>query len=125
MTMTGREHGSMRATAARLRDRFAELAAERDKCGRDDFTADGHMFRWQEYELFGMLTAVNDERAGLGKPPVAFPAVEMAERQAAGHSDYARKFPWYCAEIVHGVFPLVKEPPAETSAPRAGRKEKE
>jgi hypothetical protein len=109
MTITGREHERMRDTAARLRDHFAALAAERNKCGRDDFTADGHMLRWQEYELFGMLTAVNDERAELNKPPVAFPAVEKAERQAGGHSDYARKFSWYCAELVHGVFPLVQE----------------
>ena len=109
MSMTGSEHEQMRATAARLRDRFAELAAERNKCGRDDFTADGHMFRWQEYELFGMLTMVNDERAEINKPPVTMTAVEKAERQAGGHSDYARKFPWYCAEIIYGVSPLVKE----------------
>lgn len=116
--MTGREHERMRATAARFRDRFAELAAERNKCGRDDFTAGGHMFRWQEYELFGMLTAVNDERAELNKHPVAMAAIEKAERQAGGHSDYARKFPWYCAEIVYGVFPPVEESDLFSSASR-------
>ena len=114
MTMTGRQHESLRATAARLRERFAALAAERGKPGRDDYTADGQTLRWQEYELFGMLTAVNDERAGLGKQPVAMAAVEVAERQACGHCDYASKWPWYCAELVHGVFPLVRELPGSS-----------
>ena len=120
------EQQRMCDTAARLRTRFAELADERNKCGRDDFTADGHMFRWQEYELFGMLTAVNDERAELNKPPVTWTAVEKAERQAGGHSDYARKFPWYCAEIVYGVFPLVKDPhPFRPPSAPSGAGEKE
>ena len=121
--MTGAEHEQMRDTAALLGDRFTELAAERDKPVRQEYTADGTELRWQRYELLGMLAAVNNERAALGKPPVDLAAIRLADGQACGHVDYARKFPWYCAEIVHGVFPLVKEPPAETSAPRAGGRE--
>jgi len=119
--MTGAEHEQLRDTATLLGDRFTKLAAQRGRPGRQEYTADRTELRWQRYELLGMLEAVNNERAALGKPPVDLAAIRLADGQACGHVDYARKFPWYCAEIVYGVFPLVKEPPAETSASRAGK----
>lgn len=107
--MTGAEHAAMRECAARLSDRFTDLASRRREPRMQEFTADGTL-RWQRHELLGMLEAVNNERAALGKPPAALAAIESADGQACGHVDYASKFPFYCAEIVYGVFPLVKEP---------------
>ena len=122
MSMTGREHEQMRDTATRLGDRFTELAAQRGRPGRQEYTADRTELRWQRFELLGMLETVNNERAALGKPSVDLAAIRLADGQACGHVDYARKFPWYCAEIVYGVFPLVKDP-APSAPGGAGEKE--
>jgi hypothetical protein len=109
VTLAARQNESLLEAKGRLLERFTELAAERDKPGRQEFTADRKELRWQRYELLGMLAAVNNERAALGKPPVDIHVIELAEQQACGHVDYADKWPFYCAEIVFGVFPLVRE----------------
>jgi hypothetical protein len=97
----------LRKTKGRLLDRFTVLASERGQ--RMDFTAGGRELGWQRYELNGMLAAVNDERGALAKPAVDIAVIELAEQQACGHSDYADKWSFYCAEIVHGVFALARE----------------
>lgn len=55
---------------------------------------------WVRHERQTMHTAVNQARAEHGKPPVPLNAVEHAEDLASGHSDYTRKFAFYCAELV-------------------------
>lgn len=99
----------LRAVKRRLKDRFTALSADRGKDGMHEFLPDGRTLRWQVRELRGMLAAVNSERRELGKPPVDEQAIRLAEQQACGHADYADKWPWYCAEIVYGVFPLARE----------------
>jgi len=108
MTMTGRDHSAMLDTKDRLAQRFQELAAHRANPRMQELAADSRTLRWQRHEILGMLAAVNNERDALGKPPVDASAIELADRQACGHVDYATKFPFYCAEIVHGVFPLIR-----------------
>jgi hypothetical protein len=105
--LTGREHDALRETKRRLLDRFTELASERDM--RQELTADGRGLTWQRYELDGMLTAVNAERAALHVPPVDISVIELADQVASGHCDYASKWAFYCAELVFGVFPLAPE----------------
>lgn len=105
MVMTGREHSAMLDSKQRLSDHFQDLAAQRDR--RQQALSTGEL-AWQRFEILGMLSAVNNERDALGKPPVDADAVGLADRQACGHVDYATKFPFYCAEIVYGVFPLVR-----------------
>lgn len=105
MTVTARENEALRECKRRLKERSGELAAERDAPGRQEYTVDGTELRWQRFELLGMLEGVNNERAVLGRPPVGLDVVRLAERQACGHSDYADKWPWYCAAIVFGDLP--------------------
>jgi hypothetical protein len=119
-TLTGREHGALIETKDRLLARFTELAAERDRPTRQEYTADRKELRWQRHEKLGMLTAVNNERALLGKPPVGIAVIKLAEQQACGHSDYADKWPFYCAEIVFGIFPLAREEIAKAAACACG-----
>ena len=108
--MSGTEVGvALRDTAAYLSHQFTQLAEWRKLPYMQERSEDGKTLRWQDFELTGMLNAVNTERAILSKPPVTIDAIKSADGQACGHVDYARKFPWYCAEIVHGVFPLVPE----------------
>jgi len=110
--MNGIEHSAMMAVRDRMLDRFEVLASERNL--REDFIDDGNggqILAWQQHEVIGMTVAVNEERAKFGKPPVNRWDVETAERQACGHCDYATKCALYCAELVYGVFPLVKEVP--------------
>lgn len=105
--LSAQENIAMRATAERLRDHLTEMAGERGK--RMEPVADGQELGWQRFELLGMLAAVNNERAALAEPPVDIRVIEQAERLACGHSDYALKYAWYCAEIVFGVSPLALE----------------
>lgn len=55
---------------------------------------------WVLSERQVMLDAVNALRTRMGKEPVEMRSVYKAEISASGHSDYYRKFPLYCAEIV-------------------------
>jgi hypothetical protein len=109
--LTGREHQALRDTKGRLQGRFTELASERGK----RMEHNGRELAWQRHELLGMLAAVNNERAALGRPPVDIRVIELADQLACGHVDYADKWPWYCAEIVFGVFPLAREDAASAA----------
>lgn len=55
------------------------------------------------YERRQMLAAVNQLRAASNLPPATEAAVQRAELQACGHSDYAARYALYCAELVTGV----------------------
>jgi hypothetical protein len=60
---------------------------------RDQFPGLG----WIDHERVMMLKAVNLLRAG--SDPVTLAQIEHVETMACGHSDYARKFALYCAEL--------------------------
>lgn len=61
---------------------------------------DGPECLWATYERSRMHEKVNDLRADLGLHPLSLEDILRVERQAAGHSDYSRKFAFYCAELV-------------------------
>jgi len=57
---------------------------------------------WVVYEIQFMTEAINKVKKELGQTNfVTFADVERIEAQAAGHSDYSRKFALYCSELVH------------------------
>lgn len=58
---------------------------------------------WIEAERRAMCDAVNARRALRGLVPVTMAAIAQVERMARGHTDYARKFPLYCAELALGL----------------------
>lgn len=85
----------------RLKAAFQKAAGERNK--RPSHGPDN----WIDYEREQMHEAVTRERAKLGKGPIPLTQVERVESMAAGHVDYADKWPLYCAELVLdiGVLP--------------------
>jgi hypothetical protein len=99
----------LRRCAERLRHLHATLAAQRAAFDDQDPVPDGHgglIPAFLRNELLGMHGAVNLERMDIGKEPVGMGLIETAEQQAGGHSDYASKFPFYCAELVYDVSPF-------------------
>jgi hypothetical protein len=60
---------------------------------------DGPECLWATYERNRMHEKVNDLRADLGLPALPLEDILRVERQALGHSDYSRKFAFYCAEL--------------------------
>lgn len=68
----------------------------RDEWGGYDVPA------WALHEREVMLAAVNSERKARGFTPVMMMQIVRVEGQAVGHSDYQRKFAFYCAELVIG-----------------------
>jgi hypothetical protein len=77
------------------------IAAQTERGQRPDLVdgPDGPECAWAAFERSQMHQAVNEIRAAHGMQPVHLDDVIMAERQAAGHCDYTRKFAFYCAEI--------------------------
>ncbi len=57
---------------------------------------------WVAFERQAMLTAVNIERHTRGLPPATMAQIIRVENNAAGHVDYATKYPLYCAELALG-----------------------
>lgn len=60
---------------------------------------DGPECEWAAYERTCMHTTVNELRADRGLPPVPVEDIVRVERLAVGHSDYSRKYAFYCAEL--------------------------
>ena len=96
---------------ARMVARFEELAKERPQRSQlirtEKAFLSGTKFMetelaWGPFEREGMLQLINEERAKRGLPSTTMVYVDRADRQAAGHVDYARKFTLYCAEIALG-----------------------
>jgi hypothetical protein len=79
--------------------RLEEALVAKMRLGRDKTTPEV----WILAERLRMLEAVNEERARLGKDPVALSAIERVERCAAGHHDYVHKFALYCTELVEAT----------------------
>lgn len=76
-------------------------AAQEQREQRPDLVdgPDGPECGWAAYERARMHEAVNALRADQGKLAVPVEDILRAERLAVGHSDYSRKFAFYCAEI--------------------------
>ncbi|WP_329212301.1 hypothetical protein [Streptomyces sp. NBC_01708] len=61
---------------------------------------DGPECEWAAFERATMHKAVNAARSENGLSPAPIEAIINAELQAVGHSDYSRKFAYFCAELV-------------------------
>jgi hypothetical protein len=81
--------------------RAARAAAQQERDQRPDLIsgAYGVECAWAPYERGRMHDAVNAIRAERGLPPVPMEDIDRVDRLAAGHSDYSRKFAFYCAEL--------------------------
>lgn len=76
---------------------FQRAAAEREK--RQEFdTATGEL-GWVLHERAVMHATVNRIRADHGLDPVPLSDIEVVERSAQGHIDYAAKFVLRCADL--------------------------
>lgn len=90
-----------------FREVFANAAKERKN--RQEYAADPCEGKFTHmvpgYVLFERETlhkAVNAERGRRGLAPVGIGAIDLCERLACGHVDYADKYPLYCVEIALG-----------------------
>lgn len=90
---------SLKAATDVLRATLA--AAQEERPQRPDLVdgPDGPECEWAAYERNRMRETVNAIRAERGLPPVPVEDVVRVERLAVGHSDYSRKFAYYCAEL--------------------------
>lgn len=88
----------------RFRDVLLEAATQRGRREQIVQSPDG-LFEaaWAEYERDQLLLAVNAERSRRGLPATTRDDIRHADRQAAGHVDYADKISLYCAEIAMGI----------------------
>lgn len=76
---------------------FQRAAAEREK--RQGFDAETGELGWIIHERAVMHGTVNRIRAERGLDPVPMSDIEVVERSAQGHSDYAWKFVLRCADL--------------------------
>lgn len=98
----------LREMAEQLRGFLVELHSKRDERrevveGPDWATYESEMLEWEVYEIEQMASMVNILRSMAGKDLLPVADIYAVDRQAAGHVDYARKFAFYCAELVHDV----------------------
>ncbi|NEA52414.1 hypothetical protein [Streptomyces sp. SID10815] len=88
---------------SRLADRLQRVLAraQEERTERDELVdgPDGTECAWAAHERDQMWKAVNALRADDGRPSIPLDDIVQVERQAAGHSDYSRKFALYCAEL--------------------------
>lgn len=89
-----------------LDDVFTKAAAPKERNKRQEWVRDPldldnySVPEWVLYERGEMITAVNAERAKIGKPAIDPRQVFRVENCAKGHIDYQRKFVLYCSELV-------------------------
>jgi hypothetical protein len=90
---------ALKAATDVLRAVLAAAQTEREQ--RPDLISGPHGAEcaWAPYERGRMYDAVNTIRAERGLPPVPMEDIDRVDRLAAGHSDYSRKFAFYCAEL--------------------------
>lgn len=90
---------SLKAATDCLHATLIAAANEREK--RPEFIdgPDGPECEWAAYERARMHETVNELRADRGLPAVPLEEIVRVERLAVGHSDYGRKFAFYCAEL--------------------------
>lgn len=84
---------------SKLAEAFYKTLIEAQKLRPQKSKWIGVELEWVVYERGVMLDAVNAARFQQGLPSVT--NVDMAERLAMGHVDYARKFALYCVELCH------------------------
>lgn len=102
-------HEDLKKTTEKLSVHLAKLQEERDErmvevdlpdwAHRHTFMSMG----WWVYEVEEMASKVNQLRAEIDKEPIETEEIARVDSQAGGHSDYSRKFAFYCAEIVHDL----------------------
>ncbi len=97
-----------------LRDHFLTLLvkAQGERSRRDDMVPGPDGWKepgWIVYERQVMFDEVNRLRGTRGRAPVTLKDVMKVEGCASGHVDYSRKYALYCAEIVLGESPNVRE----------------
>ncbi|MGW5123287.1 hypothetical protein ACWEQ7_04330 [Streptomyces sp. NPDC004069] len=90
---------SLKAATDVLRAALARAQDERGE--RPDLVdgPDGPECEWTAYERACMHEKVNEIRAERGLPAVPVEDIIHVEQLAVGHSDYSRKFAFYCAEL--------------------------
>lgn len=90
---------TLKAATDCLRATLARAQEERDQ--RPDLVdgPDGPECEWAVFERARMHETVNEIRADRGLPALPVEDIVRVERQAVGHSDYSRKFAFYCAEL--------------------------
>lgn len=90
---------SLKAATDVLRATLDKAQEQRDQ--RPDLVdgPDGPECEWAAYERTRMHEKVNEIRAERGLPVIPVEDVVRVERLAVGHSDYSRKFAFYCAEL--------------------------
>lgn len=90
---------SLRASTDSLLAALTAAQEQRDQ--RPDLVdgPDGPECEWATFERATMHQGVNDIRAERGLSAIPLDAVTRVERLAVGHSDYSRKFAFYCAEL--------------------------
>lgn len=90
---------SLKAATDVLRTTLARAQDERGQRPGLVEGPDGPECEWAAYERDRMHEAVNTIRADRGLPAVQVEDIVRAERLTVGHSDYSRKFAFYCAEL--------------------------
>ncbi|MGA4875798.1 hypothetical protein [Streptomyces lydicamycinicus] len=90
---------SLKAATGVLRTTLARAQEERGQ--RPDLVdgPDGPECEWAAYERARMHEAVNAIRAERDLPAIPVEDFIRVEQLAVGHSDYSRKFAFYCAEL--------------------------
>lgn len=82
----------MLVTAAEDRDKREQFVPRLDGKGTEP--------AWAAHERELLHGAINQERAQRSKKPIDLAEVASVEQLALGHSDYAQKYAFYCAELV-------------------------
>ncbi|MBH0243106.1 hypothetical protein I3W98_10120 [Streptomyces cavourensis] len=90
---------SLRASTGSLLAVLTAAQEQRDQRAHLVDGPDGPECEWAVFERSTMHQGVNDIRAERDLPPIPLEAVIRVERLAIGHSDYSRKFAFYCAEL--------------------------
>lgn len=84
--------------------RAAKHRKDRPKSVKDPLDPNGFVVpEWVLYERRQLLSAINLERLTRKLEPVMESQVFRVEQMACGHTDYATKYPLYCAELALGM----------------------
>lgn len=103
MSISSRTHTELMQARDTMLSVLSEAAKHRHQrenvIGTGSYTELG----WVVYEREQMTNAVNLARRNRGLPTVTVEDVRSVEHEAEGHSDYASKFAFYCAELAIGI----------------------
>ncbi|MFF8784864.1 hypothetical protein [Streptomyces sp. NPDC015125] len=90
---------SLKAVTDVLHSTLARAQEEREQRPGLIDGPDGPECEWAAYERARMHETVNAIRGERDLPAVPVEDIVRAEQHAVGHSDYSRKFAFYCAEL--------------------------